>query len=107
MVGIPPLPGFASKLYVAAAALDSPYAVPVIVAAVVAATVLSAMYYYPALACILSKQEGPTDAAAEVSPSTSLLYRASLVAFMAATIFLGLFSQPIIRVIEGGLAVFG
>ena len=106
MVGIPPLPGFASKLYLAQAALESPFAIPVITVSVVAATILSAMYYYPAIACIFSRQDGFARPNAGMDPSTSLLYRASLTAFMAMALFLGLFSQPVIRVIEKGLAVF-
>ena len=101
MIGLPFLPGFTSKLYITSAALETPFAALVIFAVVVVGTVLGAMYYIPAIACILAKNEQP------VYTCRSLPRRAALAAFIAATLFLGFFSQQVLRVIEQGLAVFG
>ena len=106
MIGIPLFPGFASKLYIASAALETPFAVWVVPAVVIVGTVLGAMYYIPAIACVFAKPDEPAAKNAPL-PSPSLPYRAALIAFMSLTLFLGLFSQQVLRVIEQGLAVLG
>ena len=111
MIGIPPFSGFASKLYVTTSAVGTPYAVPVILVAVIGSTVLATMYYFPAIAKILSKPgelSGETaDFAVQENAPASLLHRATLVVFLALNLFFGLFSAPVIRVIEQGLAALG
>ena len=104
MIGIPLFPGFASKLYIASAALETRFAVWVVPAVVVAGTVLGAMYYIPAIACIFGKS---AEQVPEIPEYGTWSCRAALLAFMVLTLFLGLFSQQILRVIELGLAVFG
>jgi hypothetical protein len=64
------------------------------------------MYYIPAIACILAKRVEHAPRIAERA-SLSLSYRAAQVGFMAMTLFLGIFQQTVLRVIEQGLAVFG
>jgi NADH:ubiquinone oxidoreductase subunit 2 (subunit N) len=107
MIGIPPLSGFASKLYFATAALETPYAVLVVPVAIIVSTVLSAMYYVPVMFHILSKRSEPVSPKISAGGTLSLSYRTTLAAFTALTFFLGLFPQQILRVIEQGLAVFG
>ena len=105
LIGIPPFPGFISKLYLASASLETPFAVLVIPAVVIFGTVLGAMYYIPAIACILARQTEDRHEIPRISHRVS--YRAALLAFIAMTLFLGLFSGQVLRVIERGLAVFG
>ena len=111
MIGIPLFPGFVSKLIITIAALETPFAILVIPAVVVVSTVLSGMYYIPAIICIFSK---PSDSGAEtnhkpehISLGMSIPYKAALGIFITLTLFLGLFSQPVLRAIERGLAAFG
>jgi len=107
LVGIPPFSGFASKLYLTFAALETQFAALVIVAVVIIGTLLAAMYYFPAMACILLKPAGAQEPETTERVSLSFLHQAALIAFMALTIYLGLFSRQVIRVIEQGLAVLG
>ena len=113
MIGIPLFPGFISKLVLTMAALETPFAVVVIPAVVIVSTVFSGMYYIPAIICIFSKRPAsPAKSATPEEPehvplTMSLLYWAALSIFMAITLFLGLFSQPVLRAIERGLAAFG
>ena len=111
MIGIPFFPGFASKLYLTLAALETPYAAFVVPVVVVAGTLLGAMYYIPAIACIIAKRaESPAaaeSAAAVTHAPLSLIYGAALAGFIALTFFLGIFFQPVLRIIERGLAVLG
>ncbi|MCL2121012.1 MAG: sodium:proton antiporter [Clostridiales bacterium] len=104
--GIPPFFGFFSKMYLTFAAVDTPIAGIVIFLAVVVSTVLSAMYYFPAILCILEKSDKVPEDHIEKGAS-SLAYRAAVGAFIAASLFLGFFSRLVISVIEKGLAVFG
>ena len=107
MIGIPPLSGFASKLFFVTAALETPYASLVMPVVVIISTVLSAMYYIPVMFNILSKHGEPAIKKTPTGGTLSLSYRTTLAAFMALTLFLGLFPQQILRIIEQGLAVFG
>ena len=114
MIGIPPLSGFASKLYFATAALETRYASLAVLVAVVIGTVLSAMYYIPVMFRILSKRKDPPDQKTTESvqayfsaKAPPLFYRITLVIFMMLILCLGLFSQQILRLIEQGLAVLG
>ena len=110
MIGIPLFPGFISKLVITMAALETPFAVIVIPAVVIVSTIFSGMYYIPAIICIFSKRTEPPANPEEpehVPLTMSMLYWAALSIFMAITLFLGLFSQPVLRAIERGLAAFG
>ena len=113
MIGIPLFPGFISKLVITQAALETPFAVIVIPAVVVVSTVLAGMYYVKAIVCIFSKTDGDGapvvheagDHGHERTPlSLSVPYWVALVAFIAITLFLGLFSQYVLQAIEVGLA---
>jgi multicomponent Na+:H+ antiporter subunit D len=104
MIGIPPFPGFASKLYFVTAALETPYAVPVLLVAVLISTILSAMYFFPVIFRILAKHD---ETRVSLPVSHSLPGKASLAAFLILLLYLGLFSSSVIRVIEQGLAVLG
>ena len=80
MVGIPLFSGFISKLYLATAAADTMFAGVVIFTAVVLSTVLSSMYYFPAIACIFSKRpEGAMDKAINAPEATGTLVTAGTI----------------------------
>jgi multicomponent Na+:H+ antiporter subunit D len=105
MIGIPPFPGFMSKLFLATAAMETPYAMFFIPVTVIISTVLGAMYYFPVISRILSKRDVRTDM--RISRAAPLSYRLSLASFLALTFCTGLFSQQLIRIMEQGLAVLG
>ena len=106
MVGIPPFPGFTSKLYLATASMNTGFAPIVLFVAILASTVLGAMYYFPAIACLMAQRNGG-DVMKTLAVPRTILPTASLVAFISLTLLLGLFSQQVIGVIAQGLAVFG
>ena len=106
MAGIPPFPGFASKLYLTLAALETPFAVPVVIVVVIAGTILGFMFYFPAVVCILSKGEEHSNMMGKAPIAASLSRRTALVAFISLTLFLGLFSPHLLSIITRGLAVF-
>ena len=106
MIGFPFFPGFAAKLYIAIASLETPFAILVIPPVVVISMLLAAIYFVPAITCIFVKPESPGPENPERIPMP-FMYRASLIAFIAITFYLGLFSQQVLSVIEQGLAVLG
>jgi len=108
MIGIPLFPGFISKLIITMSALEAPFAVVVIPAVVVVSTVFAAIYYVRAIISIFSKpSDTPAEIAVEVQESeplsTAVPYWIALGTLIAMTLFLGLFSQYVINVIELGL----
>jgi len=112
MIGLPFFPGFAAKLYIAVAALETPFAILVIPPVVIISMLLAAIYFVPAITCIFVKPEPPCQENQEDPESASMSfpcfpYRAALLVFMAITLFIGFFPQHILRVIEQGLAVLG
>ena len=104
LIGVPPFPGFTSKLYLASASLETPFAI-LVIPVVIVGSVLGAMYYTPAISYILAKNAESGPEKTELTRHVS--YRAALCAFIALTLALGLFPQRILGVIEQGLAVFG
>jgi multicomponent Na+:H+ antiporter subunit D len=104
MIGIPPLAGFASKLNIIGAALQTPYSGIVIIAVVILGTVMGAMIYVPFIFAILARDED--DPTAHISPR-AMISRVALVILMVLTGLLGIFSQPVIDALLRGLEVFG
>ena len=103
MIGVPAFAGFASKLCLASASLASAAAVPGL-SALALSSLLNALYYVPAAIVILTPQEAPDAARMRHSlPS----YKGAMAAFLALNFFLGLFYDPVMRVIGQGLAVLG
>ena len=106
MIGLPFFPGFASKLYLTYAALETPYAAWIIPVVIILGTLLASMYYIPAIACIFSKGSVVDEAVSEPR-RFSVSYRLAMVGFIVLTVFLGVFFQPVFRVLEQGLSVLG
>ena len=103
MVGIPLFSGFVSKLYVATASLGSVFEAAIILAVIVASTLLNAMYYFPVVVGIFTRRHEPDDRSAYRKQP---VYHAVSIAFIAINLGLGIFSQPIIRIIDFGLSAF-
>ena len=104
LVGIPPFPGFFSKIYFTRAAIETPFAVLTIFAVIILSTVLSAMYFFPLIGCIFSKAGMYPEMEKKAVPFS---YKAVLIVFIVITLLLSLFSQSILGINEKGLAVFG
>jgi len=107
MIGIPLCAGFISKMVITTAAMQTPYAMVVTPAIIIVSSVLSGMYYIPAIICIFRKSSDGIDSEFIPEPeplSMTLSYRAVLIVFMAMALFLGLFSQLVLDAIELGLA---
>ena len=105
MIGIPLFPGFMSKIYLASASSGTPYIGAVLLVVIVVGTLLNAVYYLPAVACIYAKPQA--DQAGSRAVRKSLAGRVALWLFAAVCLGLGLFSQPVMSSIETGLALFG
>jgi len=104
LVGIPPLPGFMAKLYLAQSALASPegwLVVPVILLG----TVLGAMYYLPALATLFGSDTAAWSdrESAEGDKSPPALLPASLGVFISLTVLLGFFAPQVWQILEQGI----
>ena len=109
MIGFPPFPGFFSKLYFTLAALETAFAVPAILGFVIVSTLLSAMYFFPALGSMLAREDRAEEGNVETSspgPAPTLTYRGIMITFISLTLLLGIFSRQILEICERGLAVF-
>ena len=104
MIGIPPFPGFFSKLYFTLAVLQSPSALLAIAFVVVISTALSAMYFFPAIGSMLVKI--PESGSEKLSQSGSLLYKTVMLSFIIIMILLALFSGQILNINVLGISVF-
>ena len=104
MIGIPLFPGFVMKLNLASASADTPFVGTVLATVLVVGTLLNAVYYLPAVLCIYAH---PIEGGSYPVVKMSLAGRGALCAFVAVCLGLGLFSQPILRIIDIGLALFG
>ena len=104
MIGIPLLPGFMAKLYLASGALGTPFISVVTIAVLVVGSVLNAAYYLPAVLCIFART---TDAGMIPPARKSLAGRIAMWGFSAVCLGTGLLSSPIMRALETGLELFG
>ena len=104
MVGMPLFSGFVSKLYISSASAGTPFEAATVASVIVISTALNAMYYFPMIICLLAKGPG---AEKPLPLGKQWVFHAALAVFMAINLFLGFFSQPIFRIIDIGLSVFG
>ncbi len=112
MVGFPMLSGFISKLLFATSAMASPGKMLTTLIALAVSTVLNAVYflrlltglYRPARSGAYAAGAGPDGAAG--GRVNALGFRVAVLCLIAFNLILGLFSQPIVRAITEGLAMF-
>ena len=104
MVGMPMFSGFISKLFFAQAAVGHAHKMFPTVIALAVSTVLNAVYFMKTVIRIYMPMEGNTYREEKVveQPGKS----AALICLILLNLILGLNSDPIIRLIQGGLAMF-
>ncbi len=100
MIGIPGTGGLISKWYLALGALE--IGRPIFVVIILASSLLNAIYYMPIIVNAFMQQE---EFAYEVKavPRQMLI---PLIIGMIAIVFLGVFSRPVIVLLENGLQLF-
>ncbi|MDO5422509.1 MAG: proton-conducting transporter membrane subunit [Eubacteriales bacterium] len=109
MVGVPMFAGFISKLLFAQAAVESVNKILPTLIALAISTILNAVYFMKTVIRIYTpekrkvlKQKQYTTVKMKDQPVKS----AALICFIALNLFLGLFSEPIIELIQAGLEMF-
>lgn len=103
MVGLPMLSGFISKLLFAAAATLIPGKMFLTILGLGISTVLNAIYFLRLVITLYSPAIEPvTEKPKPASPG----FRLAVISFIALNVVLGVGSQPIVRAIEAGLAMF-
>lgn len=108
MVGFPMLSGFISKLLFASSALLTPGKMLPTMIGLAVSTVLNAIYFLRLVITIFSpageKQE--VTEAAKRPKSARVMLGGAICCFILLNLVLGCFSQPIVRAISNGLAMF-
>lgn len=109
MVGFPMLSGFISKLLFATSALNSPHKMMPTLIGLAVSTVLNAIYFLRLVITLYRGGNAPTGK--EMREGKHLQYhpgmlRLAICGFILLNLFLGLQSQPVVRGIALGLAMF-
>lgn len=117
MVGIPMFSGFISKLLFAQAAMGHTHKMLPTLIALAISTVLNAVYFMKTVIRIYTPvpknaEEAtvnvlPTTAGRNISSKEQPVKSVALILFIILNLILGLNSEPIIRLIEAGLDMFG
>jgi multicomponent Na+:H+ antiporter subunit D len=107
MIGIPLLAGFSAKIYLAVASMGDSLTMCVTLAALGLSTVLNALYYIPALSCLYGAEKENSQVSNHRTASLPATYTLALIVFITLNVSIGLFSQPLIRILEQGLQTFG
>ena len=109
MVGFPMLGGFISKILFAQAAVGHAYKMLPTLIALAISTILNTVYFLKTVIRIYTpmrpeekKERGCKMAAMKEQPVKA----AALICFVALNLVLGLFSQPILMLLERGLSMF-
>ena len=109
MVGFPMLGGFISKILFAQAAVGHAYKMLPTLIALAISTILNTVYFLKTVIRIYTpmrpeekKERGCKTAAMKEQPVKA----AALICFVALNLVLGLFSQPILMLLERGLSMF-
>ena len=106
MVGIPFLSGFVSKVYFATAAMGMNQIPMLMVMGVLAvSTALNTVYFLKTVITLYRPSADPALFKAGIYHS-GVLYSGALVVWMAVTVALGVFSQPVVAAIRQGLHLF-
>ena len=104
MVGVPLFSGFISKLLFAQAAVQNQMKMLPALIVLGISTILNAIYFMKTVIRIYTPVE---DFEFETVTFRNMkIYAAALVCFIALNVFLGVSSQPIVDLIEQGLAMF-
>lgn len=116
MVGVPMFSGFISKLLFAQSAMGHAHKMLPTLIALAISTVLNAVYFMKTVIRIYTPVPKTPNAEVNVLPTTEgrivsaaeqPLKSAALILFIVLNLILGLNSEPIIRLIEAGLEMFG
>ena len=109
MVGFPMFSGFISKLLFAQAAMENRHKIMITMIALAISVILNAVYFMKTVIRIYTPEKkrvvmdkGFEEIIFWVQPAKSF----ALVCFIALNVFLGLFSEPVIGLIERGLMMF-
>ncbi len=110
LCGIPILAGFAAKYQLGAAALVSPQRMLIALLALGASSVLSTLYYIPAIIAIWAKPESGVAEETDVSPhvreeSMDPHFVVSTAVFLCGNVALGVCFGPVMELIETGLSM--
>ncbi len=100
MIGFPLLSGFVSKYLLSTAAIQSPTKMWFVLIAVAVSTILNASYFLTFIVKIYSKSE-----IGERDRSVTPRYKLGVTAFIVLNVALGILFQPIMNIINAGLAV--
>lgn len=103
LIGVPLLPGFVSKLYLATAAMHDSLSLILVLLALVASMVLNAVYFMPAIIAIWSRPEA--DAVPPQAQPVSLAFRLSVCTSIALNLALGVGFRPVLALIEKGISL--
>ncbi len=109
MVGFPLLAGFISKLLFASVAFFSPRKMMIALIALAISTLLNAVYFIRTLITLFVREPREDHTEDNVYFKSSAFGKTMVIAiicFIIINLFLGLFSQPVVRAIEIGLAMF-
>lgn len=97
MIGLPLLAGFISKVLFIQAGLEGSLVSILVLVALAVSTLLNAMYYLPVIIRIFKKSE---DSQVVIN---SGLGKLSLISLIVINIILGVFSQPLLKLLEIGM----
>lgn len=105
MIGIPFFAGFVSKVSLTTASIEYESFKTIIALATLAiSTLLNAIYYIPA--CLTLFTHPKTDCFKETGKKPQASYRLALVIFVLLNFAVGIFSTPLIKAIQSGIAMF-
>ena len=104
MIGIPLLAGFASKYYLAIAAVGDPDVMLMVLLFLAGSSVLNALYYLPAIIGIWFPADSNVPAPVAVE-SGDLSFRLSTLGFLVLNFVLGVAIGPVVKLIELGLSL--
>ena len=109
MVGIPFFPGFVSKINFANAAVETGSAkMIVILVALAVSTILNCIYFFRALIALYTPVSADNEVRVEEVDNTrpTVKYIIAMACFIGANLFVGTFSDIILRLIKSGLSMF-
>lgn len=110
MIGFPLLSGFISKILFAGAAWETDTKMIVTLVALAISTILNAMYFMRTVITIYTPMKTPEvkeRGYSKIKFSEETLKNITLIGFIVLNVLLGVCSEPVVDLIEKGLAMFG